>query len=74
MTRSVINLQTRPLGFDPEGLLTVQIALPEAAYEEPESRLQFYTRAREVLAAVPGFETVELSNVIPGAGFGRFGR
>jgi len=28
LTRSVINLQTRPLGFAVEGLLTVELALP----------------------------------------------
>jgi len=70
LTRSMVNLQTRPLGFDAEGLLTVQVTLPEEQYEDPESRLGFYTQAREALSAVPGFGVAELTNVIPGADFG----
>ena len=70
LTRSVINLQMRPLGFDAEGLLTVDLNLPEARYDEPESRVQFYAQASEALVGLPGIGSVELTNVIPGAGSG----
>ncbi len=70
LTRTVVNLQSRPLGFAAEDLLTVHLDLPDNRYEEPESRLQFFERAREELAGVPGVGTVELTNVIPAAGFG----
>ncbi len=70
LTRTVINLQTRPLGFEVDGLVTVELNLPETVYEEPESRLQFFTRARDEMRGVPGVGAVELTNVIPAAGFG----
>lgn len=70
LTRTVINLQTRPLGFDDAGILTVGISLPDSSYEQPESRLQFFDRARQELSAIPGLGPVELTNVIPAVGFG----
>ncbi len=71
LTRTVVNLQTRPLGFAVDNLLTVRLDLPDNGYEEPESRLQFFDRAREEMSGVPGVGTVELTAVIPAAGFGR---
>jgi putative ABC transport system permease protein len=70
LTRTVINLQTRPLGFVADGLLTVQLDLPENRYEEPASRLQFFARARDEMSGVPGVGAVELTSVIPAAGSG----
>jgi len=70
MTRTVVNLQTRPLGFDAAGLLTVELDLPEGRYKEPESRLQFYAQASDEFAGLPGIGTVERTSVIPAAGFG----
>ena len=70
LTRSVINLQTRPLGFLADGLLTVQLDLPQNSYEEPESRLRFFAQTREEMSGVPGIGTVEMTSVIPAAGFG----
>ena len=70
LTRTVINLQARPLGFDAENLLTVQLNLPDYGYEEPESRLLFFERARDEMRGIPGAGAVELTNVIPAAGFG----
>ena len=70
LTRTVINLETRPLGFVLDGLLTVQLDLPTHRYEDPQSRLQFFERARDEMSGVPGVGTVELTNVIPAAGAG----
>jgi predicted permease len=70
MTRTVINLQTRPLGFDPRDLLTVDVTLPESDDDDAATRLRFYDAAREALASLPGFDRVELTDVIPGADFG----
>ena len=70
LTRTVVNLETRPLGFVAEGLLTVQLSLPENVYPDSESRLQFFDRARDELAGVPGIGTVERTSVIPAAGSG----
>jgi putative ABC transport system permease protein len=70
LTRSVIALESRPLGFDPEGLLTVDVTLPESEYEDEELRRIFFVEARQSLAAAVGSDRVELTNVIPGADFG----
>jgi len=70
LTRTVVNLQTRPLGFDPAGLLTVEVDLPEARYDQPDARIRFFEQAREALAEVPGLGEAELTNTIAGVGFG----
>ncbi len=70
LVRTQINVQSRPLGFDSSGLLTVSVALPETRYEEDESRLVFFAQAREALRNAIGVDQVELTNVIPAADFG----
>ena len=70
LTRSVINIQTRALGFAPEGLLTIELNLSESLYEAPESRLQFFAQAQEEISSLPGIGRVEMTNVIPAAGIG----
>jgi hypothetical protein len=70
LARTVINLQNRPLGFDPDGLLTVSLDLPEVGYPEAEDRRQFYTQVREAVGRVPGVGSVELLSAIPGVQFG----
>ncbi|MCH7991311.1 MAG: FtsX-like permease family protein, partial [Gemmatimonadetes bacterium] len=71
LTRSVINLSTRPLGFDGADILTFEVALPEAAYEEEQARLQFFTRAREAVSEISGVGAVELTSALPGVEPGR---
>jgi putative ABC transport system permease protein len=70
LTRTVVYLQTRPLGFDSEGLLTVQLNIPDAIYEDAESRLQFFAQASEALSGIPGLGQIERTSVIPDAGRG----
>ena len=70
LSRSVIALQTRPLGFDATGIVTAEVGLPEARYEDPAARIRFFDQAREAVAAVPGLEGATLTSVIPGADFG----
>lgn len=41
-------------GFDPQGVLTLQLSLPHARYPEPESRARFVREATERLRAIPG--------------------
>jgi predicted permease len=70
LTRTVIAMNTRPLGFDPSGLLAATVELPEAVYEDPEAVRVFYAEAREAVASLQGFGPVELTDVLPGAEFG----
>ncbi len=69
LTRTVMNLQNRPLGFDPQGLVTLSVRLPEAVYDEGEERRVFFAQAREAIAGAVGSQ-VEMTSVIPAAGVG----
>lgn len=70
LTRTVVNMSARPLGYDPADILTVRIDLPESGYEGPEAVPQFFREAQERVASLRGFEVVELTNALPGVGFG----
>ena len=70
LVRSVINLQNRELGFDPSGLLTVELDLPEDVYGDGQARHQFYRQALRAVAALPSVEGTALVNAIPAADFG----
>lgn len=70
LTRTVVNLSTRPLGYDPTDILTVRVDLPESGYAEPGTRQRFFRQAQEALSGVPGFGEVELASVLPGVHFG----
>jgi predicted permease len=71
LTRSVINLDRRPLGYDEEDLLTVLLDLPEDGYDEPEARRDFFARAGESVSALPSLGQTELASSIPGVQQGR---
>ena len=71
LTRSVINLQTRPLGFDPDGILTLRVDLPEASYGGAEARRIFFSQARDAVAGAVSAPRVALSEALPGAEGGR---
>ena len=45
LTRTVINLNSRPLGFDAADIMTVRIDLPEGRYDE-EGTVRFFADAR----------------------------
>jgi putative ABC transport system permease protein len=52
--RSFLNLSGVPLGFDPRGVLTMQLRLTGAKYGTPEPRREFYRQLIERLEAQPG--------------------
>jgi putative ABC transport system permease protein len=53
--RSFLNLSGVPLGFDPRGVLTMQLRLPSGArYGKPEARREFFQQLIERLEARPG--------------------
>ena len=70
MIKSFVRLlEVRP-GFDPNNLLTMQIALPEARYAKDEQVLAFYSQLEERLKSQPGVEGVGFVNYLPMAGSG----
>src|SRR5262249_40240559 len=45
-------------GFNPNGVLTMQISAPRAKYANGQAVIDFYQRITERLGAVPGVQTV----------------
>ena len=60
MVQSLANVRAVDVGFRPEGLVTANIALPPARYDEGQ-RTAFYDRVLDQVRGVPG---------VVGAGFG----
>jgi predicted permease len=68
VAKSLHRLMAVDLGFDPERVVTMQVALPAAAYPTPEAWVQFYQRLSERLSAVPGVAAIGLNTAVPLAG------
>jgi putative ABC transport system permease protein len=62
-------LISQPGGFDPQGVLTLQIPLPVTRYGEPASRRQFESDLIARVEAIPGVEHAALASVVPAAGW-----
>ena len=52
--RSFLNLRDVPLGFEPRGVLTMQLKLQGRKYAAPQQSQEFYRRLLERLEAQPG--------------------
>ncbi len=70
LIRSALALQRVPLGFEPGGLVTGQITLPEAGYREPARILAAFDRLTEAAEQIPGMRSVQVSSQIPMGGGG----
>jgi len=71
LTRSVINLSSRPLGFDPAGIVTLRIDLPESTDLEPEAQRMFFTQARDAVTVALAAERAALVDALPAVDAGR---
>jgi putative ABC transport system permease protein len=65
MLRSFSQLHQVKTGFDTENVLTLRVQLPMAKYREPEQRAEFFKRAQERLAALPGVKSVGAISYLP---------
>ncbi len=65
MIRSFGALNSVEPGFEPEGLLTFQLFLPNATYPDSESRLAFQDRLTDLLSAEPGVTSVAAMSGLP---------
>ncbi len=66
--RSFRELQHVPLGFDPEGVLTLRVALPAERYADIGSQHAFVTRLTQELDAMPGVGVAGLVGALPLSG------
>ncbi len=65
MMKSLLRLLQVNLGFNPENVLTMTVALPTSKYSEPQRRIQFHTALQERISALPGVSSVGAVNILP---------
>ena len=65
MGRSLAALGRVPLGFDPEGVLTMRVALPQTRYDSPEKVVDFYRQLVERVRTLPGVEAAGVVRALP---------
>lgn len=62
---SFVRLQGVDPGFDSEGVLTVELSLPDTQYAKPEERRRFYDALIQRLEARPGVVAAGIVSVLP---------
>ena len=67
--RSLGKLLAVDPGFEPGGVLTVELELPEEAYAAPERKIAFYETLVDRVRGMPGVTEVGLVNFLPLRGF-----
>jgi putative ABC transport system permease protein len=59
---------TGPQGYDPDGLLTMKLVLPERTYPDDGARRLFVAKAVDALNAIPGVDRLAIINNMPSSG------
>ena len=62
---SIIKIQSASLGFDPQGVMTARVALPEAEYKDGAKQRAFFAELLSRLRARPEFTGLGLANNQP---------
>lgn len=65
MIRTVIEAANVPLGYNPTGIMTARVGLPEAGYTEDEQMVSFYRELRENIERRPEVTAVGVSSRLP---------
>ncbi len=65
MLRSFATLQRVDPGFEPDGLLTFRLFLPQASYPAPSDQISFLNRLTERIRSVPGVSDVTTMSGLP---------
>ena len=60
--RALERVQT---GFEPNGLLSARISLPESVYSNDAKQAAFYSALQPQLAAIPGVKSAALADALP---------
>lgn len=68
MFKSFYRLQNIDLGFEPQGVLTMQISLPRAKYADPQQVISFYDQTLKGLGSLPGVNSVGAVSKLPLSG------
>ena len=65
LTNSFVRLLAVDPGFDPDGVVSFQISLPQYRYADTTQQRPVYTRLYEALERLPGVRAVALGNRLP---------
>ena len=65
LLRSMERLQRVQTGFDPEGLISARLSLPESTYKTDEQQAAFYTALEQQLTSLPGVSGATITNALP---------
>ncbi|MFZ3216075.1 MAG: ABC transporter permease [Candidatus Acidiferrales bacterium] len=65
LMKSFARLTGVPAGFNPHGVIALQVSLIQAGYEEPAKRSQFVDRILENIRAVPGVQSAAVVTRLP---------
>jgi putative ABC transport system permease protein len=65
MVKSTLRLLSVNPGFDPHGLLTMEVSLPRKGYDTAARVLAFHDRMLERLGALPGVRAAGTTSVLP---------
>ncbi|MFL6584247.1 MAG: ABC transporter permease [Chthoniobacterales bacterium] len=57
--------QHEPLGFDPHGVVTMEISLPRARYDTDDKQRNFWNQLLDRVRPIPGIESAAIGNNIP---------
>ena len=68
LLKSFARLQQVDLGFDPEGVLTARVTLPEARYATPEQQVAFFDALLGQVRGLPGVRSAGAINWLPLSG------
>ncbi len=63
--RSFYQLLHVPLGFDPDHLATVEVAVPGAVYKTSEQTTELYREVVRRVSSLPGVESAGLTRMLP---------
>jgi putative ABC transport system permease protein len=69
LIKSYRALEGTDLGFNPKGVLTFRLTLPEAKYDQPAKRIALFSEFFDRIRALPGVQAVGSANGIPFSGW-----
>jgi putative ABC transport system permease protein len=68
LMKSFVGLQHVELGFDPGGIETFEVNLPDARYGDPAARVRFHENLAGALRELPGVTSVGATSWLPANG------
>ncbi|MFY9609351.1 MAG: ABC transporter permease [Blastocatellia bacterium] len=68
LIKTVIRLRDVNTGFNPENLLTMNVALPNAKYPNAPTWIAFYNQIIERIESLPGVKAAGVTSVLPFSG------